>query len=354
MSYLQGSGTSLDPYVIHNKDAFTYFLTNHIHTNGVYAVLCADIDMQGYNCSHLYSKYINANLDGFGYALKNLTFTAYGASYSSTYWYALWQRCYLYNVRFAAFGLSKGTSADGFLECTLENCNFPYFDACAFKYTRCVTINSSEGSRSGQSITQVGCYSAYGQVWGGFVNTTAAPYNPSQYPALQAYPDLWALDGASFPRLIHQQTDTLTQAWGVKGLTSVDAIPSSRRVRAHSCTDFNQIATSLSGEDGTFLLNCSYYQDSVFVSASDDYGILLKASTAYALNDIIHPATPNGYRYVCTQAGTSASELPAEPWATDATLVSGTAQFAPLKVNQPLIHGPIKPVLIDLLTGEPV
>jgi len=177
-------------------------------------------------------------------------------------------------------------------------------------------------------------------------------FDPANYSELTA--GMWVMDGASYPRPLSQDVSELTQGYVVKGVTTVDGVPASRRVRAHSPVDFNQIAQSMSAEDGSFLLNCIFYQDSVFVSGSDDYGSQLKAGTAYAVNAVVHPATPNGYRYVCTQAGTTDASLPAEPWDTEATLVSGTSQFAPLKVNQPIIHGPIVPILIDLLTGEPV
>lgn len=86
----------------------------------------------------------------------------------------------------------------------------------------------------------------------------------------------------------------------------------------------------------------------------DEIGAKLVANTAYALNQIIHPAIPNGYRYRCTLAGNSGATLPAEPWPTAAVLTAGAAQFTPEPVFEPKAHGPLLPVLFNVLTEQPV
>ena len=48
------------------------------------------------------------------------------------------------------------------------------------------------------------------------------------------------------------------------------------------------------------------------------------ASTAYALNDYVLPATPNGHLYKATTAGTSAASAPAFPTTAGATVADGT------------------------------
>ena len=47
-------------------------------------------------------------------------------------------------------------------------------------------------------------------------------------------------------------------------------------------------------------------------------------STAYALDDLVIPATSNGYTYKCTTAGTSAGSPPTWPTAIGATVADGT------------------------------
>jgi hypothetical protein len=48
------------------------------------------------------------------------------------------------------------------------------------------------------------------------------------------------------------------------------------------------------------------------------------ASTAYALNASIRPATPNGYRYVCTTAGTTGASAPTFGTTLGGTTTDGT------------------------------
>ena len=49
-------------------------------------------------------------------------------------------------------------------------------------------------------------------------------------------------------------------------------------------------------------------------------GTAWAASTAYALNDVVHPTTLNGYVYECTRAGTSGSAEPAWPTTPGSTV----------------------------------
>lgn len=90
------------------------------------------------------------------------------------------------------------------------------------------------------------------------------------------------------------------------------------------------------------------------VATYEPYGLLPATNKAYVLDDIIHPVNPNGFRYLCTKAGNSGSVLPPEPWPTTTTLTIGASIFTPDPVYQPQLHGPIKPVLVDLITGQPV
>ena len=66
------------------------------------------------------------------------------------------------------------------------------------------------------------------------------------------------------------------------------------------------------------------------------------ANTAYALGDYVEPTTPNGYRYVCTTAGTS--HVTDEPtWPTTGTVADGTVVWTTDAVTStiPQVHEPL-------------
>lgn len=180
------------------------------------------------------------------------------------------------------------------------------------------------------------------------------PYNPAHYPALTALPDLWIVDGASPPRLKPQPVEHLIQGYAVKGNVSLSNLAAERTVVALAPGDFRFIAETQSAPDGSFFLPTGLYADHVFVMALEHYGRQLLANKSYALGEIVHPQQPNGYRYTCTTAGNSGATLPEEPWPTGSNLIVGAAVFTPSPVYAPAVHGPVKPILVDLLTQEPV
>lgn len=51
------------------------------------------------------------------------------------------------------------------------------------------------------------------------------------------------------------------------------------------------------------------------------------ASTAYVVNDIMQPPTPNGYKYKCTVAGTSGASEPTYTTTIGSTFTDGTATW---------------------------
>lgn len=59
---------------------------------------------------------------------------------------------------------------------------------------------------------------------------------------------------------------------------------------------------------------------------------VFETTTAYALNDLVHPIVSNGHYYRVTVAGTTAASSPV--WPTDgSTIVSGTATFIDMGTN---------------------
>lgn len=347
MSYLKGSGSAVDPWVIHNAAALKYYFETGGMVAG-YAVLVNDIDMAGNTVILKYEGQWICQLDGYGYAIRNLTFSG-----PYNYIRTTWKRLRFINLTASNTLFSGYNNSESFIvDCEFDGVSTPAHTSYIV-FTRCVakglsaTIDNYYGSS--------GCYVVDGtSLFSRFTNLTsdADKYNASKYPALAALPDRWLIDGASMPRLKAQSSSALTRAYAIKGLTKVGGIPRSRTVSCHSPVDFNQIAKGKSLGDGSYSLSCGLYTDHVAVVHSDDYGKLFAANYAYALGDVIHPSTPNGYRYICTTAGTSAATEPTN-WPTTGTLTTGSAIFTVQPVYKPETFIAV-PVLIDLVTGLPV
>ena len=102
-------------------------------------------------------------------------------------------------------------------------------------------------------------------------------------------------------------------------------------------------------EYGSFAISVGEYADPVLVIAMDNYGETWSASTMYEPGDIVHPATPEGYKgfvYECTSGGLSGNDEP-DWWIDNGSIdtgKSGTAVFRARQYFQPLSHGPILPV----------
>ena len=138
------------------------------------------------------------------------------------------------------------------------------------------------------------------------------------------------------------QTVDLSHLTKVAGITTVDGVPEPRSVLIVRQNNSTPLARAVSGGDGTFEVVTTPYQDPVMVMAYDSIGSQIKTDTTYSLNDIVHPPENNGYRYICIQAGTTATTLPTAPWPTD-QITSGAAIFEGRKIRQPYVHGPVSP-----------
>lgn len=77
----------------------------------------------------------------------------------------------------------------------------------------------------------------------------------------------------------------------------------------------------------------------VYLVALDDLGAVFESGAAVESDDLIHPATPNGYVYRVVTGG----ELPAtEPdWWTTGQQQVGTATLEAREYLRPLAHGPV-------------
>lgn len=346
--YLKGAGSVGDPYVIHNLAAAIQFFSVDIFRSGVFADLVVDLDLSASTFNQ--SASTRATLNGNGYTLTGLrhfqdnyqaaTFkklTLVGVNWLNTFGQQGSEYINFEDVAFSGGTLACYSSRMNFTRCIMSGVSWKYMDAYQWGVVNCFTLPPL-GAPNPPGFTDL--------------RSVADPFNPTRYPNFAL--SLWAIDGASAPRLLKQNVASLVQGYLVKGVVKVGGIAKSRFVRALSLVDFARINDGVAAADGSFSLKCGYYTDVVMVATYEPYGQLLVTSKAYALGDIIHPAAPNGFRYQCTKAGNSGASLPAEPWSTTAALTVGAAIFTPNPVYQPQLHGPIKPVLCNLITGLPV
>lgn len=348
--YLKGFGTVNSPYVIHSLAAAVQFFGTDIYTSGIVATLIVDIDISAYTFdADIYTK---ATLYGNGRKITGLKHfknneqnaTFYEVKFISLSWLNYYgqqgsKNIKFQDVSFESCTLSVYNGPMTFTRCMFINVKwvFSYVSSTTFVVTNSFIFLSTNKTNPGEKFTDL--------------SSSSDPYDTSLFTSLSS--SIWVVDGASVPRLIAKVIASLSQVYAVKGITKIGGKAKTRRCRAHSTADFNEIANVVSANDGSYLLNCGYYNDQIYVTHSDDYGSKLIAGKSYVLGEYIHSTIPNGYRYKCTTAGISAAILPSEPWSTSANFITGTAIFIP----EPLYKTEtflVVPQLYNLLTGQPV
>ncbi|MGS4930871.1 hypothetical protein ACVDHJ_04450 [Aeromonas sp. 25-281] len=347
-----GSGTQADPYLLVNLADVTEWLTTK-QTQGFWFALVADLDVSASNITTPLADW-KWNLDGRGFKLS----VKCNAS-STNIVIASLQTCNLNNVWFV-FSTNAiyfiNNSAVGTMK--LSNAVLQFTKAFSSAAKTMVSGTNGLVIEPGSYIAAAaGSTNLYrqGTVMANTINTASFadgnPYNPGNYPTFQE--QFWQFDGISLPKPRPQATADLTTRYGVKGQSKVGSNGQQRNVAVFTENGL-RYKLQTTKTDGTFFINLNDVATPVILLVHDEIGAKLVANTAYALNQIIHPATPNGFRYRCTLAGNSGATLPAEPWPTSAVLTAGAAQFTPEPVFEPKAHGPLLPVLFNVLTETPV
>jgi hypothetical protein len=376
MSYLRGTGTAADPYVIHNVAAWAKFLsiTAPCFMTNAYFEVVSDIDCNALIIPSLSDKVFLATLNGNGHKIHNFKFQSSSRGWSHT---TGGYSGVIKNIHLDADWSTYGSSAynDGAWT-KLNNVKITIRSGMFYSYSGNVS-----GLNNGANISNVVIDLISGSIFGrndtagtnqklpnslyllssvslGSVYQSATQlvgaqrYLPSSYPSLDRAS--WVMDGVSTPVMLSVPRLDLTTGYAIKGVTRVGNSRKSRDVVILSAAHRLPVWSGKSDSEGKFFAPLYDYYDAVIPLILDDYGYPLKKDTSYVIGDVIHPSTPNGYRYICEQAGTSGPTLPAEPWSVEVLLTAGTAKFRPYPVYEPKCLGPMYPGKVNLITGEKV
>lgn len=348
-----GSGTQADPYLLVNLADVTAWLTTK-QTQGFWFALVADLDVTATSISLQYSNW-KWNLDGRGYKISvKLNRISSGYSLIGGIDGCVIKRAWFY------LSTSNGVFADGTVSSVIS-LNDAIFEANKAFSAPAKTIFGGNKGIINEAGTALGVHSTALSIYKNgpaVANTTNTasfadgnPYNRNNYPTFAE--ENWVFDGISLPRPRHQTTADLTNRYAVKGQSKVGGNGRQRNLAVFTENGLRYKVQDTKA-DGSFFLNLNDVSTPVIVMAYDDIGAKAAINTAYSLNQIIHPAIPNGFRYRCTLAGNSGATIPSEPWPTSAVLTIGAAKFTPEPVYEPKAHGPLLPVLFNVVTEQPV
>ncbi|MEA9439252.1 hypothetical protein VCX45_00735 [Aeromonas caviae] len=345
-----GSGTQADPYLLVNLADVQALFSTYIGS-GKYFALLNNIDASGVTIVNQGNVIVTFNLDGRGNSLKvKLTNSTYytclfymvGAASLSNINLTLITPLYYQRNPGSQFSLSNSSV-------TFTGDGGDIGAGALVKGSSSIIIGGNCLVGSASSIFKDG------SVANNTINTSSFAdgnkFNKANYPTLSE--DKWIFDGISLPRPRPQATADLTTRYAVKGLSKVGGNGRQRNLAVFTENGLRYKVQNTKA-DGSFFLNMNDVTTPVIVLAYDDIGAKAAINTAYSLNQIIHPVTPNGFRYRCTLAGNSGATIPPEPWSTTTVLTIGAAKFTPEPVYEPKAHGPLLPVLFNVITEQPV
>lgn len=118
--------------------------------------------------------------------------------------------------------------------------------------------------------------------------------------------------------------------------------------QAHDYKDdvTNEVTGTNWAAGGVTLANCT-----IAFTAADSWGTSRANSTAYAVGDLVRPATGNGHVYRCIVAGTSGGSIPTWPTVAGQTVTDGGATWAEAGVGVVVLDADDVSVANATLTG---
>lgn len=131
----------------------------------------------------------------------------------------------------------------------------------------------------------------------------------------------------------------------INGVVTLDGNPAVSLVVAVSADVANPtvLGSTTSTVDGTYSITTAY-TGPVMVFTMQDYGAEWTAATVLALDDYVHPTSPNGYIYKVTTGGTTDATEPVWPTTAGQMVTDGTVQFITEQLLEPRIAGYKTPV----------
>lgn len=128
------------------------------------------------------------------------------------------------------------------------------------------------------------------------------------------------------------------------GQLTLDGAPVSRSVYAIGLGDDAAVPTLLASSTsdalGNYTLEWNDYTGQILITASDNYGELFVAEALLSVGARVHPATPNGYVYEVTNAGTMGTTEPSWPAIEGESVTSGSVQLVSVPFYRPKSAGP--------------
>lgn len=362
--FLGGDGSAVNPYIIHNADAFLALFGNS-HSDGAartkHFELIADIDLtylstfslksvdfgysvlngnghkitfpqvSGFRGVVSYSgEYRNLAVE-FNGSTSNIGGFAYSAVYNAvllTGFVAGFERGsipmrlvsnHTNNVQNSLFVIGKGgTTYEGYwTTATSDPALTSYYIEGSFSLTQ----TASEG-----------------------LVLQADQFLASSYPNLNTGD--WELLDGSLPSLKIKPYNGLPVT-RVAGISKLDGVPAKRRITVQD-SNGGRIARTYSDElTGEFSIQTSPHKTGLTVIVDDEIGTEIQASKAYTVGQIVHHADYAGIAYVCTTAGTTGATLPeTNTYPESGTITIGTAVFTAKPINKPQIFSPVRPEVI--------
>ncbi|MGN5221734.1 hypothetical protein [Aeromonas veronii] len=347
-----GSGTQADPYLLVNLADVQALFNFHLGT-GKFFALTNDLDLSKSQIVYKSIEYANFKIDGRGHRLfLNIKNNDSGYNYIFGSWSGgelknIWIK-FIHTGQYHWYTVNTGFKVENSVVEFSSNSrpSTPHGLLNAFNS---LIIGGDVILNKGVNTFKDGALAAQTINTNSFLDGNK--FNRNNYPLLDE--ERWIFDGVSLPRPRPQATADLSTRYGVKGKSNVGEHGRQRQLAVFTENGLRYKAQDTKA-DGSFFVNLNDVSTPVIVLAYDDIGANVAINTTYNLNQIIHPSTPNGFRYRCTLAGNSGATIPSEPWSTSAILTIGAAKFTPEPVYEPKAHGPLRPVLFNVLTEQPV